>query len=82
MKRYILNTTGRTTSSDYIKVKLFDYMCDHMYDIDGEPAERIVERVSKLSPVFDVDDVLNLAYDEGLTFVEALNQIESESQYM
>ena len=82
MKKVIKATTGRSTSTEYIKCRLFDYLCDYMLDVDGYPAEQVVARVENLSPYFDIDDVIDLSYDEGITFTEALKQIEDELESM
>ena len=79
MKRVVNATTGKSTSTEYIKNRLFDIMCsDYSAEIDGVPAEEVADRIEALRPYFDVDDVVDLMYDEGITLVEALIQIEND----
>ena len=82
MRKQIYATTGRSTSKDYIKVALFDYLVDLGLDIDGYPAEQIVNRVAALAPIYDVDDVLNHMDGAMITFTEALADCEEEASNM
>lgn len=83
MKKVVKATTGRSTSMEYIKNKLFDIMCeDYFAEINGVPANEVAERVEALGPYFDIDDVEDLMYEEGLDFVDALKQIESDLEDM
>ena len=78
-KDKIMGTSGRSTSKDYIKVTLFDYLADfYMLDIDGEPASRVVDRIAALAPIYDVDDVLELTEEEGVDVTTAITMLEEE----
>lgn len=78
-KDRIMGTSGRSTSKDYIRVTLFDYLADYcMLDIDGEPASRVVDRIAALAPVYDVDDVLALTDEEGVDVITAIAMLEEE----
>lgn len=79
MKKLIRGTTGRSTSTQYIKNQLFDYLADNRYlDIDGDPAYQVVDRIEKLAPVFDVDDVINKALEDGVDLITSLTELEDE----
>lgn len=66
-------------SKDYIKTALFDWLTDYYtLDIDGVPADVVVSSVEALPPEYNINDVFNLAMDEGIGFVEALEMIEKE----
>ena len=83
MKKMIKGTSGKSTSAEYIKVALFDYLCDNDYlKVDNEPAEEIAERIEDLKPIFDVDDVIARALEEGVTLVAALEMLEDEADEM
>lgn len=82
MKRVVRGTTGQSTSLPYIKSQLFDYLADFMLEIDGEPAKDVADRIYKLRPLFDVDDVISKAIDEGIGLVAALAQLEDEAANM
>lgn len=83
MKRVIKGATGKTLSVSYIKEQLFDYLCDADFlEIGGVPADKIVERIQKLGPVFDVDDVLQTAVEEGETVPSAISILEEEYESM
>lgn len=73
----ITATTGRSTSTDYIKVRLFDWLADGFLEIDGEPAYEVVDRIKALAPYFDVDDVITYALDQGETITSALEVAEN-----
>lgn len=76
-------TTGRSTSTEYIKVALFDYLIEEQdILIDDEPAERIIERIQKLDPIFDVDDVLEKSAEEMVGISEAISMLEDELAQM
>ena len=75
-------TSGSTLSTDHIKVQLFDYLCDFGLDIDGCPANEVIARIKAMRPVFDVDSVIDLAYEEGITFTEALAILEDRYSSM
>ena len=78
MKLTIKGSTGRSRSSEYIKSAMFDYLAESMHTIDGEDLELVFNRVYNLDTSHDVDEVLELSADEGVTFVEALRMIEDE----
>ena len=79
MKRFVTGTTGRSTSKEYIKVALFDYLCDTpQFEIDGVDASKLVKDIEALKLAFDVDDVISLAYDEGITLPEAARELADE----
>lgn len=84
MKRAIRGTTGKTTSTSYIKARLFDYMtedCLVPVDTDTEGHD-IVERIKSIAPYYDIDDALDLVYDEGITLTEAVDQLIAEVDQM
>ena len=83
MKRIIKGTTGRSTEKAYIKSQLFDYLADQEYmEIDNVPAERVVDSIYSLAPVFDVDDVIQKTWDEGISIVEAIDILRNELDNM
>lgn len=83
MKRVIRCTTGRSTSREYIKMRLFEYLCDDPgLNIDGIGLEEAVDRIEGLGPIFDVDDVLERTIDDGESFSSALYNLESEAEIM
>lgn len=69
-------STGGLSDIDYIKVKLFDYLCTIGLDFDQIPAKDIIEQIQSLSPAFSVDDVINVAYDDEVGIYEAVNLLE------
>ena len=79
MKRFVKGTTGRSTSTEYIKNALFDYLADfERLEIEGVPAEEVVNRIEKLGHTYDIDDILEYSADNGLTLVQALEELEDE----
>lgn len=85
--RNVLATTGRSTSTAYIKSRLFDWMFDGFngkpgYEIDGWPAQAVVERIENLAPQYDIDDVIDLAIDEGELITWAIEQLEDQIDNM
>lgn len=75
----ITASTGRTTSVDYIKTALFDWLTDYFgLDVDGVPADQVVRRVQAIAPTFDINDVFNRSMDENIAFVDALAELEDE----
>ena len=83
MKRQVYAASGRTTSTEYIKRQLFDYLCDECYlKIDDQDADTVYRRRKALAPIFDVDDVISLAIDEGIKLTEALARLEDEYDQM
>ena len=81
MKKMISATSGRNTSTDYIKSVLFDYLMDDIL-IGGESASSVIARIQDLAPVFDVDDVINRSADEMIEIPEAISELEDELDTM
>ena len=83
MKRVIKGTTGKSTSKEYIIKQLFEHLCDAEYlEIDGVPGRKVVVDIEALSPIFDVDDVIEQAYESGVGIVEAINILREEAEEM
>ena len=79
MKRVIKGTTGHSTSTAYVKERLFDYLADYCYlDIGGYDAKKVVDAIQDLRPFYDVDDVIALADEEGIEIYEAAKQLFDE----
>ena len=79
MKRIITATSGRSTSKEYIKETLFDYLADYDYlEIDGVPAQKIVDQIQDLRPYYDVDDVLALATEDQISIPNSIAQLKDE----
>ena len=51
-------------------------------EIDNVPAERVVDSIYSLAPVFDVDDVIQKTWDEGISIVEAIDILRNELDNM
>lgn len=83
MKRVIVGTSGATTSEEYIKRKLFDYLADSLaFTIDGADPQSIVDRIRGFRQVFDIDDVIGYAIDEQVTIPEAVAYFEDQYDQM
>lgn len=83
MKRMIKGTSGKSTSVEYIKNQLFDLLADDPgLNIDGVDLAEAVDRIHALRPIFDVDDVLEHMESEGVTFSQALYDLEDDAENM
>lgn len=83
MKRIIVGTSGATTSEEYIKTRLFDYLAASLaFNIGGEDPQDIVDRIRGFRQIFDVDDVLDYAVEERVTIPQAVAYFEDQYDQM
>lgn len=83
MKRIVTGTSGLTTSKEYIKCALFDYMADELdIEIEGRPLERLVEDIKALAPIYDINDVLMYKYDNNISLRQAIKALKDEIDTM
>ena len=81
-KQAVKGTTGKSTSKEYIKERLFDYACEMGLDFDGTPADKVVRQIEDLSPVFDVDDVFDTMDDNMMSITEAIDMLREDYESM
>lgn len=78
MRTQIYATSTHASSLEHIKAEIFDWLADEWMEIDGVPADKVIERIAALSPDYTVENVLDRAAYFGIGIVEALEEIEEE----
>ena len=66
------------TSAEHIKAEIFDYLAENFLILDSDMyIDQALTDIKKLAPRYTVEDVRNLADNEGMSLEDAIVELKS-----